>query len=151
VVNSLIFHVKPLVKVVLHDLNELVDALDELVRVIGRQTNVIIEQSIGRVQALREGLHYRNNKARGKAREWRETGNQLITLAGEQVKGRVVRAKAQARALKDLAWATSLQAYAGAGRSGKHLSEKGRRRRRRRECKQYKGHRRSRTGRLFAV
>lgn len=154
VVDSLfeIFHVKALVKVVLHDLKELMDALDELMRVIGHQTTVIVEQSKGTMQILREGLQYRHDKARGKAKEWKETGSQLMVLAGEQVKGRAAKAKARARALKDLAWARSRQAYSDVGKSAKHLTEKsqGRKRRRpRRECK-HKEHRRGR-GRLFAA
>jgi hypothetical protein len=146
IVDSLseIFDFKMLINVVQHDLKELMDALDELMRVIGRQTYLIVEQWKETLQILRQGLQYRNDKARGKAKEWREMGNQFMALAGEKMKGRAGKAQAQARVLKSLAWATSRKAYAEVGKSGRHLTETSRVLRRR--PMQHKEQRKSRTG-----
>lgn len=92
---------KALIEVVRHDLKELMEAIDELMFVIGRQTNMVMEESRSKAQVLRELLQYRNAKARGKARELRERGEQLVSFAGEQLKERAYIAKAKAKILKD--------------------------------------------------
>jgi len=107
---------KALVEVVRDDLEELMEALDELMRAIGHQTSALVEQSKGTAQVLREHLRYRNNKARGKARELKEMGGQLVSLAGEHLRGRACTAKKRAQTLKEnlvttKAWRTYRKAH----------------------------------------
>lgn len=92
---------KALIEVVRHDVKELMEALDELMRAIGRQTNIIKEQSRSKAQVLRELLQYRNARARDKARELREKGEYLVTFAGERLKERAYIAREKAKILKD--------------------------------------------------
>lgn len=73
--------------------------LDELARAVSRQTQTAIQQSKGKARAISESVHYRNDKARGKAKELREKGEKFISSAGEQFIGRTTIAKQKARDL----------------------------------------------------
>lgn len=92
---------KALIEVVRHDLKELMEALDELMCAIGRQTNIIKEQSRSKAQVLRELLQYRNARAREKARDLREKGEHLVLSAAERLKERAYIARVKAKSLRD--------------------------------------------------
>ncbi|KAJ7475826.1 hypothetical protein FB451DRAFT_1244902 [Mycena latifolia] len=99
---------KALEEVVPHDLKELIAALDNLMRAIGRQTTMIIADSKSRAQILRERLQYRNERAKGKARELRQRGEQIVSLASERLKARAEIAKMRAHSLKKNLMSTSV-------------------------------------------
>jgi hypothetical protein len=84
-----------------NDMRELMDALDKLVFAISRQTAVILQKTAGTAQVLRDSFQYRNARARGKARELRNVGGQIISLAEEQIKMRAGKAKVKAKALRE--------------------------------------------------
>lgn len=92
---------KAVALVVRQDLQELMEALDDLMRAIGHQTATILEQSRGTSQALRQRLRYRNDRAKGKARELRTKGQEFISFAGEKVRERAERAKQKARTIRE--------------------------------------------------
>lgn len=92
---------KAVALVVRQDLQELMEALDDLMRAIGHQTATILEQSKGTSQALRQRLRYRNDRAKGKARELRTKGQEFISFAGEKVRERAERAKQKARTIRE--------------------------------------------------
>jgi len=93
--------VKALVEVVSHDLNELIIAIDDLMRAINRQTRLVVEQSKSTAQIVREQIEYRHNRAKGKARELKEMGTQLMSYASDKFLGRTEMAKKRAHGLKD--------------------------------------------------
>ncbi|KAF8656866.1 hypothetical protein AX16_002413 [Volvariella volvacea WC 439] len=96
---------KAIVKSVQEDSQDLVDALDDLMETIRRQSKVIVEQSKDTAQILRERLQYRNDRARGRAKELRFKGERLVTKAAEELKdtllARTERAKNRARKLTE--------------------------------------------------
>jgi len=89
--------VKTLVEDVRNDLDELMESLDELSRAIRRQTQSTLQQSKGKAEAIRERVVYRNDRARGKAKELKKIGEELIVAAGEHFKDRTDIAKKKAR------------------------------------------------------
>ncbi|KAJ7637741.1 hypothetical protein DFH06DRAFT_1478715 [Mycena polygramma] len=91
---------KALEEVVGRDFKELMGALDDLMRAIGRQAAMIATDSKSRAQILRERLHYRNERAKGKARELKEMGEQFVSRAGERLKARAEIAKTRAHSLR---------------------------------------------------
>ncbi|KZT72987.1 hypothetical protein DAEQUDRAFT_722081 [Daedalea quercina L-15889] len=88
-------------RVVAQEVQELLDALDELARAIGRQTALIQTQSREAVQGMKARLHARHERARARAVELRKMGGQLIESVQDKVKGRVNRARENARATKE--------------------------------------------------
>ncbi|KAJ6494806.1 hypothetical protein C8R47DRAFT_1117296 [Mycena vitilis] len=91
---------KALEEVVGRDFKELMGALDDLMRAIGRQAAMIATDSKSRAQILRERLQYRNERAKGKARELKEMGEQFVSRAGERLKARAEIAKTRAHSLR---------------------------------------------------
>jgi hypothetical protein len=87
--------VKPLVEDV--RLDELKEAIDGLCQAIRRQTHDTMQQSKGKAKAIRDHVVYRNDRARGKAKELRKLGEEIIGVASEQFKSRTVIAKKKAR------------------------------------------------------
>ncbi|KAJ6531770.1 hypothetical protein B0H19DRAFT_1188471 [Mycena capillaripes] len=107
---------KALEEVVGRDLKELMTALDDLMRAIGRQTTMIVADTKSRAQILRERLNYRNERAKGKARELKQMGEQFVSFAGERLKARAEIAKTRAHSLKKSfmstgVWRTYVQAH----------------------------------------
>ncbi|KAH9928305.1 uncharacterized protein B0H18DRAFT_1117987 [Fomitopsis serialis] len=88
-------------RVVAQDVQEIMDALDELARAIGRQSALVWAQSAGAVQGLKTMIHARHERARARAMELRRMGGRLFESVQEKVKGRVNRARENARASKD--------------------------------------------------
>jgi len=87
------------VKSIRHDLDELVESLDELSRAILRQSTTQMEQSKEKVKELRDTVQYRHERAKGKAKELRKRGEVAMSFAGEQFAGRTDLAKQKAREL----------------------------------------------------
>ncbi|KAJ7707734.1 hypothetical protein B0H17DRAFT_1033760 [Mycena rosella] len=107
---------KALEEVVPLEFKELMAALDSLMRAVGRQTTMIIADSKSRAQILRERLQYRNERAKGKARELKQRGEQLVSLASERLMARAEIAKRRAHSLKksfvsSSVWRTYAQAH----------------------------------------
>lgn len=107
---------KALEEVVGRDLKELMAALDDLMRAIGRQATLIVADSKSRAQILRERLHHRNERAKEKARELKQMGGQFVSFAGERFKARAEIAKTRAHSLKKsfmstTVWRTYAQAH----------------------------------------
>ncbi|KAJ7170665.1 hypothetical protein C8R43DRAFT_980380 [Mycena crocata] len=127
---------KALEEVVARDFRELMAALDNLMRAIGRQTSMIVADSKSRAQILRERLQYRNERAKGKARELKQMGEQFVSIAGERLKARAEIAKTRAHSLKKTVMSTSVwrhYAQAHGEWSSKLETKRGRRREGRRE------------------
>ena len=83
------------------DVQDLVDALDRLMQVIAQQTAAVLGQSHKAVAHLRGGLRERNERAKARARQIRETGVQWLAAVGEHVKGHAAAAKVNARAIRE--------------------------------------------------
>ncbi|TFK72887.1 hypothetical protein BDN72DRAFT_855108 [Pluteus cervinus] len=97
--------VQPTVTRAHYDSTEMVDALDELMNSLRRQSKVIVEQSKDRAQQIRERIQYRNDRARCRAKEIRDKGQQLLSMASEwqeEVKTRTKLAKKRARKIKQV-------------------------------------------------
>ncbi|OCH95391.1 hypothetical protein OBBRIDRAFT_788275 [Obba rivulosa] len=82
------------------DLQELLDALDELVNAIGRQTRALLERSRGPARLVQEHVYQRHTRAVKKARELKEMGGRMISLVGDRMKGGIGMAKDNAKMLK---------------------------------------------------
>jgi hypothetical protein len=90
---------KSLVEDVRNDFDELMESLDELSQAILRQTQSTMQQSKSKASAICEHVMYRNGRARGKAKELKKIGKELIVAAGEHLKGRTDIAKSKARSI----------------------------------------------------
>lgn len=87
--------------VVARDVQEILDALDELAQVIARQTAFVWAQSADAVDGLKARLHARHERARARALELRQMGGRLFESVQERVRARVARARENARAAKE--------------------------------------------------
>lgn len=94
------FNFTPLGKMVQQDMQEILDALDQLVAVITRQSATLWEQSKDTVSTLQEGFGRRNERARRKARQMRAVGERWISSVKESIKSHTELAKVNAKALK---------------------------------------------------
>ena len=83
------------------DVQEILDALDELARVIARQTALVWAQSSDAAHGLKARLQARHERARTRALELRQMGGRLLESVGERVRARVGRARENARATKE--------------------------------------------------
>ena len=83
------------------DMQEILDALDELSRAISRQTDAVWEQSKATVQVVRENIRARHERAKTRAKELRAAGERLLSSVSAQVRGRVALAKENAQTLRD--------------------------------------------------
>ncbi|THH00222.1 hypothetical protein EW026_g2258 [Hermanssonia centrifuga] len=84
------------------DVEELIDALDQLVHAIGRQTMMFWEQSKGTVSLLQSGLKQRNHHAQDRARQMREAGVRWISSVGSRIRGRAEVARDNAKSIKKM-------------------------------------------------
>ncbi|KAI1796831.1 hypothetical protein LXA43DRAFT_984708 [Ganoderma leucocontextum] len=84
-----------------NDAQEILDALDELARTIHEQTGSVWEQSKSTVEAAREGLLARHERAKTRAKELRAVGGRLFESVSAEVRGRVSMAKENARMLRE--------------------------------------------------
>lgn len=99
---------KALEEVVGRDFRELMMALDDLMRAIGHQATAIVADSKSRAKILRARLHHRNERAKEKARELKQTAEQFVASAGKRLKARADIAKTRAQTLKQSFMATSV-------------------------------------------
>ncbi|KAI9512040.1 hypothetical protein F5148DRAFT_1165810 [Russula earlei] len=94
---SEMFNVKVLAGVLRADMQELLDALDELLQVLSRQ----VASAVHVTEGLRDQVRRRNRHAQQRARALREKGERMVSSLSERARGHVARARSQARALKD--------------------------------------------------
>jgi hypothetical protein len=83
------------------DTTEIMAALDNLAASISKQTSMILEKSMDTALVLRDNLQYRNARAKGKAKELRVVGEQLISIAEDHIRSRAGKAKVKAMALRE--------------------------------------------------
>ena len=84
-----------------NDLQEIMDALDDLSRAINEQTGSVLEQSKATIEVVRENLRARHERAKTRAKELRAVGERLFSSVSERVRGRVATAKENARVLRE--------------------------------------------------
>jgi hypothetical protein len=84
-------------------MKELLDAIDQLMIVIGKQTTAIMEELHGISKLLRERLEQRHGKAKVRARRMKDMGGQLggqiLSYVGHGIKSRADQAKGKARGI----------------------------------------------------
>ena len=83
------------------DVQELLDALDELARAVERQADMAWTRSKSTLEVVREGIRTRHSRARSRAKELREVGERLFSSVGARVRGRVAAAKENARVVRE--------------------------------------------------
>ncbi|KAG6813915.1 hypothetical protein H0H92_005764 [Tricholoma furcatifolium] len=97
--------------------NELIESLDELARAIRRQTLRSVDTGKGKAREIRDNVQYRHERARGKAKELRRKGEEIISLASTEFTERTNMAKKRAREIttnlaKSESWRTYQQVQA---------------------------------------
>jgi hypothetical protein len=98
---SEIFDIKALSQIFESDMKEIMDAIDKLMQVIGRQTSIIMAQSKGTAQTLRDRFQYRHTRAQIRARQLKKMGDHWVAVAAENFLSRASVAREKARTLKD--------------------------------------------------
>ncbi|KAH9903041.1 hypothetical protein C8Q73DRAFT_721421 [Cubamyces lactineus] len=86
------------------DVEEIVEALEELGAAIGRQTESAFEQTKSMVGVVRQNIKARHERARSRAKEIRAAGERWfssVSEVGAKVRERVSLAKENARALRE--------------------------------------------------
>ena len=107
------------------DTAEIMAALDNLAASISKQTSAILEKSMDTALVLRENLQYRNSRAKGKAKELRVAGEQLISFAEDHIRSRAGRAKVKAMALRERYFNNPCRSAAShSQRGGDHKSDR---------------------------
>ncbi|CDO78178.1 hypothetical protein BN946_scf184797.g4 [Trametes cinnabarina] len=87
-----------------HDVEEIVDALEELGQAIGQQTETALTQTKSMVDIVRQNIRARHERARSRAKEMRAAGERWfssVTEVSARVRDRVNLAKENARVLRD--------------------------------------------------
>ncbi|OJT11447.1 hypothetical protein TRAPUB_11999 [Trametes pubescens] len=87
-----------------NDVQEVVDALEELSQAIGRQTEEALEQTQVMVEEVRQTIRNRHERARERAKEIRAAGERWFSSVSEvsaRVRDRVSLAKENARGLRE--------------------------------------------------
>ena len=139
---SEMFNVKVLAGILRADMKELLDALDELLRVINAQAAAALRITEG----LRDKLRRRNQHAQQKARTIREKGERVASSLGECARNHVAHAQSRARALKEVITVDVADVYWK--RHGRGFVQKMRERQRRQSRKLRHGMRRMTRGRM---
>ncbi|OSD06592.1 hypothetical protein PYCCODRAFT_1431596 [Trametes coccinea BRFM310] len=88
-----------------HDVEEVVDALEELGEAIGKQTETALTQTKSMVDGVRQNIRARHERARSRAKEIRAAGERWfssMTDVSTRMRDRVNTAKENARALRDV-------------------------------------------------
>ncbi|OSX57752.1 hypothetical protein POSPLADRAFT_1067785 [Postia placenta MAD-698-R-SB12] len=86
--------------VVMRDIQEILDALDELSYAILRQTALVWESSKDAALALQAMVQHEHKRMLTKAAELTEFGGRLLSSVQERVRGRVAIAKSNAKAVR---------------------------------------------------
>ena len=136
------FNVKLLAGILRTDMKELLDALDELLRVISAQATSAVRITEG----LRDKLRRRNQHAQQKARTIREKGERVMSSLGERARSHIAQARSRARALKEVITADVADVYWKT--HGHGFVQKMRERQRRQSRKLGHGMRRMTNGRM---
>ena len=97
---SEVFPTEALVAVINRDLQEIMDALDELARAIDHTVELIKERSKDTAHVLRELLQARHERAQERARKLKDLGERVASRAGALMKTRACVAREKARVLK---------------------------------------------------
>ncbi|KAJ7066939.1 hypothetical protein C8F01DRAFT_1119686 [Mycena amicta] len=106
------------------DLRELVFAFDELLQAIGRQTTILIEDTKSQTRMLRQRLLQRNERAKKRARELRDAGERLASIAKDRIRMRAKVAKARAHKLREKLVSTSSHVWQTYAQAHGEWSEK---------------------------
>ncbi|KAI0313751.1 hypothetical protein OF83DRAFT_1140029 [Amylostereum chailletii] len=117
-----IFNVKVLAGVLYADMKELLDALDELIQVIGTQAANAVSLSKSTTEGFREHIRRGNRRAQDRARMLREKGRRALLSVRGQAWGRMERARKSARSLKNAigeSFGADLKASAGTQKQAK--------------------------------
>lgn len=85
---------------------DLIVAMDDLMNTIHAQTQTVVSQSKGKARALGEEVLSRNDKARGRARELKKKGEELLNSATTQFFERTEIARQRAKGFKGSLWQT---------------------------------------------
>lgn len=87
------------------DMQEVLDALQVLYDAIARQTAVALEQSFSSLKTwkeqVQEEMKYRHERAKVRAQELKEMGQQYFSSVREHIKARTVLAKEHAKVIKE--------------------------------------------------
>lgn len=83
------------------DMQELLDAIDELVFAIRRQTASIWEQSKGTIEIVRNEFRYRNERAKQRASQLRQMGGRMLTNVKERIRTQTEHAKENAKLIRE--------------------------------------------------
>ncbi|KAG6842294.1 hypothetical protein C0991_010582 [Blastosporella zonata] len=77
--------------------NEVIESLDDLARAIRRQTLRKVDSGKGKAKEIRDSVQYRHERARGRAKELKKKGEEIIYLASGEFVERTNLAKKKAR------------------------------------------------------
>ncbi|EKM58377.1 uncharacterized protein PHACADRAFT_252649 [Phanerochaete carnosa HHB-10118-sp] len=94
------FGFSPLVQAVTTDIRELIAAIDQLAHAISRHAAFVLGQSKTAISVVAVELKQRNQRAKDRARQIRETGEMWISTLREHLKARSQAAKENAHRLK---------------------------------------------------
>lgn len=94
------FGFSPLAQAVTTDIQELIAAVDQLAHAISRHAAFVLEQSKTAVSVIAVELKQRNQRAKERARQIRETGEMWISVLREHLKARSQAAKENAHRFK---------------------------------------------------
>jgi len=82
-------------------MQEILDAIDQLVNAISKQTSFLLEQSKGTVSTIQEKFEKRNERAKLRARQMREVGERWISSVKESIMIHTELAKVNAKAITE--------------------------------------------------
>ncbi|KAI0049748.1 hypothetical protein FA95DRAFT_1556437 [Auriscalpium vulgare] len=116
---SEMFNVKVLAGALHADMKELLEALDELVRVLGVQASNALSLTKAGSENLREQLRRRHRQAQDRARTIRARGEKALTTLGKQAQASVDQARSRARAARKALTERVGKEVDGARRKGK--------------------------------
>ena len=95
------FDFKTVMRLAKTDMQELLDAIDELVFAIRRQTASIWEQSKGTIEIVRNEFRYRNERAKQRASQLRQMGGRMLTNVKERIRTQTEHAKEDAKLIRE--------------------------------------------------
>jgi hypothetical protein len=80
---------------------DLGDAIDDLINSIQAQTQTVVSQGKGKARAFGDEIISRNDRARGRAKELKKKGGEMLNSASVQFFERTEIARQRAKVLKD--------------------------------------------------
>lgn len=115
---------KALLDIVQHD--ELAQALEALMQAIRRQIYAVLHEYKSTTQLILDQFTYRNNRAKGKARELKQKGERILSSAAEELKKRTERARKRASTVKETLLGSQAEAWRTYMQTPDHWAAKGR-------------------------